>query len=86
MTDNPQPVRSDAIYVSYKVRKALRYVATASRTNNDNLSADSLADSVLWAWLKKEHTKVVAHIEANAMTEIVFANELKVMLSGKTPF
>lgn len=86
MTDNPQPIRSDAIYVSYKVRKALRYVATASRTNNDNLSADSLADSVLWEWLKKEHPKVVDHIEANAVAESTFADELKVMLSGKTPF
>lgn len=84
MTDEQsfQPIRSDAIYVSYQTRKALRYVAKASGTNNP----DALADKILWEFMEQSHPKVVEYIKAQEVAETTFAAELRAMLGQKPPF
>lgn len=80
MTDN-KPIRSESLYVSYAVRKALTYLAQAQ---TDQLP-DVIANDVLAKWLTDTHPDIMAHIEAQRQIDKEFRLALQKKLSP-TPF
>ncbi len=73
--DQPSPIRSDAIYISYGCRAALRLAALKSPEETPN--SDALAESVLMEWLKKTHPEIMEHLRERDESDKRFRDGLK---------
>lgn len=70
------PIRSGSIYVSWQVRKALNYIAAASK-DAEACTADGVADKVLSEWLAANHAPIMAWLERREAEEKEFKKGLK---------
>jgi len=67
-------IRSDSIYVSRQSRKGL---ILAAMKRSELVSADSLADEIIQAWLTKNEPAIIEHIEKQTEAEQAFKKSLR---------
>jgi hypothetical protein len=70
--------RNGETYLTYTTVRGLRYAAIReSKSSQDKLTADALADAVLQAWLKKTHPDIWQHLEETERAEKSFREGLE---------
>lgn len=74
------PVRPNSIYVSWRLFKALGYVARC-----EGCTRDDVMDKVMLAWIAEKHPLVLAHIGAIEATEKAFVEQLQTPTTEDIP-
>lgn len=66
------PIRSESIYVSWKIRKSLGYLAQALGTTRE-----ALAESILNEWLSANHPSIGEYLDKRQAEEKEFMTKFK---------
>ena len=75
MDPTTQPIRSDAIYISYIARRGLQLAKV--KMGETYPGPDGLADMVILEWLGQKHPEIMKHLEDREKQDKAFRDGLK---------